>query len=366
MPKCKKCCADLPDGANFCPACGKKVSQQRTQNKKSRGNGTGSAYKYKGSWYAAITQGTTIDGNPKRVKKGGFKTKKEAILYLDELRYRPKKEKKITALFDAIKPHIEKLSESKQTHYKTAYKRLQPIQNVNIGDLSVADLQSVVDQAVTSYYPAKDMRDLLSLLYQHAIKDEYVTVNKARYIILPDHDEKDTEPFTATEVSALWADYQQGHRETGFFLMMIYTGMMPGEARRVSVDMIQLPEKRIVGAGIKTTKRKETPIILPDIIVPVIQDLMAGKSGRLWETDENSFYDYFSEMKARTGCRNIKELRPYSCRHTTATTLADQNVSAAIIKEVMRHAKLSSTQRYMHVDQTTSEEAMNTVFVGEK
>ena len=364
MSNCSKCGAELPDGANFCPACGKATAEkQRPQGKKSRGNGTGSVYKRGKTWCAAVSTGElTPGGHYVRRTKSGFATKKDAILYLDTLRVAPAANKKISALYEAIQPHIEKLSANKQTHYKKAYSRLQRIQNLNIGDLSIVDLQRTVDDAVDTYYPAKDMRDLLSLIYQQAIKEEYVSVNKARYIVLPDVEEKDTVPFTPEEIRALWADFQAGNTKTGFFLLMIYTGMMPGETRKVTADMVQLSEKRIVGAGLKTAKRRDTPIILPDIIVPVVEELLRGKTGRLWDADENSFYDYFAEMKVRTGCRPIKELRPYSCRHTTATTLADQNVSAAIIKEVMRHAKLTSTQRYMHIDQDTQADAMNAVF----
>ena len=364
MSYCSKCGAELPDGANYCPVCGKATAEkERTQARKIRGNGTGSVYKRGKTWCAAVSTGElTPGGHYVRRTKSGFPSKKDAILYLETLRSTPIGNRKISALYDAIQPHIEKLSDNKQGHYRTAYARLTRIQNKNISDLSVMELQRVVDDAVQTYYPAKDMRDLLSLIFQQAIKEEYVAVNKARYIVLPDADEKDTVPFTPDEIRALWADFAAGNTNTGFFLLMIYTGMMPGEARRVTVDMVQLSEKRIVGAGLKTAKRKETPIILPDIIVPVVEALMEGKSGRLWETDDSSFYDYFAEMKKRTGCRLIKELRPYSCRHTTATTLADQNVSAAIIKEVMRHAKLASTQRYMHVDQDAQEDAMNAAF----
>ena len=358
---CKKCSAELPEGAKFCPFCGKPTAETKAQKSK-RPNGEGSVYKRGNTWCASICTGRNANGNCTRKVKSGFAKRKDAIAYLDQMRFRPVHDKKISALYDALEPHLEKLSANKRTHYKTAYGRMRQIQNVNIGELSTVDLQRIVDENAATYYPAKDMRDLLSLIYQQAMKDDYVTMNKARFIVLPDLDEKDTVPFTADEIKALWADYQAGYTETGFFLLMIYTGMMPGEARKVTVDMIQLAEKRIVGAGLKTTKRKETPIVLPDIIVPVVEDLMEGKTGRLWETDENSFYAYWKEMKQRTGCRQIAELRPYSCRHTTATTLADRKVSAAIIQEVMRHSKITTTRRYVHLDQDAQADAMNAAF----
>lgn len=54
MEKCRKCRAELPAGAKFCPACGAK--QDTTRKPKSRGNGTGSVYKLpNGTW---MSQGT--------------------------------------------------------------------------------------------------------------------------------------------------------------------------------------------------------------------------------------------------------------------------------------------------------------------
>ena len=129
--------------------------------------------------------------------------------------------------------------------------------------------------------------------------------------------------------------------------------------------MIQLPEKRIVGAGLKTDERKTKPILLPDVIVPVVEDLMQGRArtDRLYDfRDEKLFYKQFAEIKRRAGCRDIKELRPYSCRHTTATTLANADVSAAIIQDVMRHARITTTQRYIHLDRQASADAIDEVF----
>lgn len=356
---CKKCEKEIPDGAIWCPWCGKKQIAEKKNTR--RCNGTGSVYKRGDTWVCAISVGQYDSGNYKRRKKGGFRTKKEALEYIETLKYKPQRDKKLSAVYDAIQPHIDGLSKDKQSHYKTAWKRLQPLHNVNIGLLSIADLQDAMDHAVGSYYPAKDIRDLLSLIYERAIKEEYVTVNKARHLVLPDLDEKGTEPFTADEMRAMWEDFQHGHTETGFFLLMCYTGMMPGELRRLTVDMIDLGARRIVGAGIKTEKRKETPILLPDVILPVVSALISGREGneRIYPCDETAFYFDFAAMKKRTGCRPIKELRPYSCRHTLATTLADANVSTAIIKEVMRHAKISSTQKYMHPDQSLYAGAVN-------
>ena len=48
MSNCIKCKADLPDGALFCPMCGKKQSADQRKRRK-RANGSGTIYKMGGN-----------------------------------------------------------------------------------------------------------------------------------------------------------------------------------------------------------------------------------------------------------------------------------------------------------------------------
>ena len=363
---CVKCKKEIPDGATWCPWCGKKQASEPMKRTK-RANGTGNVYKRGKTWTCRITVGISPDGQAVRKTKGGFSTRTAALEYVEKLKYKPQAQRTLRQLYDGLQPHIEKLSPDKQSHYKTAWKRLERLHGADVSALSVTDLQTVMDQAAGSYYPAKDMRDLLSLIYNRGMAEDLVAVNKARFLVLPDLEEKNTVPFSADEVTAMWKDWQDGNTRTGYFLVMIYTGMMPGELRRLTAGKIDLERRRIVGAGIKTEKRKETPIVLPQIIVPVLESLTAGlqPDDRIYNHDEHHFYSDFTAMKKRCGCRPIKELRPYSCRHTLATTLADANVSAAIIKEIMRHAKLTTTQRYITPDVDHYADRIDKVFVYE-
>jgi integrase/ribosomal protein L40E len=366
---CKKCNSVLPEKASFCPFCGsKQITPNKQQKTKSRGNGQGTAIKRGKTYTAIITIGYTLEGRPIRRTKGGFKTKKDALEYIPRLRedkpvlIKTKTLQDIWAVYEASS--FLKLSKSKQTHYRTAKKRLEPVFNFNIKDLGIADLQNIVDTTVETYYPAKDMRDLLSILYERAMAEQLVTVNLSKYIVLPDLNETETVPFTEEEILKLWEDYCEGHTKTGYFILMIYTGMMPGELLRLTPEMIDLKNKKITGCGIKTKKRKETAIVIPEIIIPLLETLLQQSTQERFYPDvRDDFYNYFSEMIKRTNCNS--ELRPYSCRHTTATLLANKNISPAIIQEAMRHAKITTTQRYIHINtdiiQNAVQSAVNTI-----
>ena len=81
--KCRKCRAETPENAKYCPSCGAKLSTQ--QAAKSRGNGTGTVYRRGKTWTAAKTLGYYVseDKLHREVRtKGGFKTKREALEYI--------------------------------------------------------------------------------------------------------------------------------------------------------------------------------------------------------------------------------------------------------------------------------------------
>ena len=129
---------------------------------------------------------------------------------------------------------------------------------------------------------------------------------------------------------------------------MIYTGMMPGELFECKKNMVDLKTQTIIGAGKKTKKRKETPIVLASFLVPVVEQLLEySKTDDLMPHYKTTFYDFYNRTLERL---KVRPLPPYSCRHTTATALAKIENNPEIIKNVMRHTQIQTTQRYIHLD----------------
>ena len=137
---------------------------------------------------------------------------------------------------------------------------------------------------------------------------------------------------------------------------MIYTGMMPGELFECQKSMVDLPNRMIRGAGKKTKKRKETPIVLASFLIPVVEALMEySNKEALMPHYKTTFYDFYNRTIERL---KIRPLPPYSCRHTTATALARIENNPEIIKEVMRHTQIQTAQRYIHLDATPMKDAV--------
>lgn len=355
---CKKCHKAIDD-TPYCPYCGAKQSVHRTK----RGNGLGSVYKSGNGWCAQVVSGKKENGY-KYKRKYGFRTKKEAIEYLPTLANAPVVVARTLEYYHRSWEAVdaEKLSNSKQTAYRIAWNKIEAIHRTKVTDLNIVMLRDLVSEVAPTYYPARDIKSLLSHLLKLAIADQQITVNMSEYISLPKLKESEQTPWSEEEIASIWTAHESGNRIASYLLLMIYTGMMPGELFNCRKDMINFETHQIVGAGLKTDIRKSIPIAIPDILVPVIETIFTYTQESYPKLVRKNRWDFYADYHAFTKEINIRDLPMYSCRHTTATALAvGSNVAPSVIQRVMRHSKFSTTQRYIHPDTTDTYEALNTL-----
>lgn len=371
--KCKKCAGEIPDGSSFCNLCGARQAPGKPGGKprnNKRGNGQGTAIKRGSTWTAVWTQGFVVeDGklHQKRRTKGGFRTKREALAYASN----PETEAvRIPTLSEYWETYSNSdllgISDSKQTAFKIAWKKLSSLAHKEIGSITIADLQAVVDKKAPTYYPAKDMKTVLSHLYKRAVAEGTARTNLSDFIRLPPLEEKEQQPFSEMEIHKIWDAYGKGDHFHGYVLLMIYTGMMPGELMKLVKDHIDWDRQQITGIGMKTKTRKENAIVFPDMLTPVLADLCErseSRKGYVLGMNKDRFYSEYYAALERAGVRGLP---PYSCRHTTATALALGNIAPSVIQKVMRHSKFSTTQRYIHPDRASALAAVNTMNKGKE
>lgn len=349
-------------------------TEQIKRKTKTRGNGQGTAYKAPNgkSWVCQVVVGYRLpkkqNGQPIPVKrkKSGFQTKKDALAYAPLLlaggHTKQKLAPRLSYYWDYYSNHkLPKIGKSKQCAYKIAWNRLKKIQDIRMDTFSVDVLQNTVNKAANTFYTMKDCRTVLSHLFDLAIAEGYITVNLADFIEIKELEESEQIPFNVDEQKALWKLYESGNVNARIPLLMIYTGMMPGEAMKLKVEHISLEERTMFGMNLKTKVRKKTPVVIADTIIPVVEDLIADAqpSGYIWKRNEKAWYDNYYEALALAGCRR---LTPYSCRHTTATALAiTEGIAPQTIKRIMRWTTTKMLDRYAHPQMSDALEAINTL-----
>ena len=365
---CVKCGKSFQDDAVYCPYCGKKQAVFPRKKRDRRANGLGSVYFDERSkrWIAQIVTGKTVTEENKvrfSYKRRSFKSRTDALKAIATMTPDTQLPSfTVSYYYNAfLAGEYASLGKTKQDAYKIAYNRLISLWNVPMKDLTISRLQAVFE-GVSSYYAAKDVRTLLNKLFRLAAADDRtINHNLPELIVLPKNEETQVEPFTEDEQLQLWISYESGNIHAAIPLIMIYTGMMTGEMRKLKKSMIDLNAKEIIGVGLKTKERKKKAVLLPDDIIPVLEDVIArAETDLLYPVTKNIFYrQYYKALKA-AGIE--RELSPYSCRHTTATVLAvHENIAPQTLQRVMRWKSTRMMDRYVTPSDQDARNAVNKI-----
>jgi len=332
----------------------------------------GCAIKRGKTWTAVVTMDWIRPEDPSKPKKpirrtkGGFPSKAAAIAYCPTLLaggYEKKEEAPRLSHYWKVYSEGDMLtiSKGKQSAYRTAWNKLKSIHDVRVDAITVELLRNTVSEACKTFDPAKDCKSLLANLFELAAADRFAVRELPSYIILPEHIVKERETFTKEEQAALWKAYDNGDIRAAVPLLMIASGMMPGEMMLLKTDNIDLDKRIIVRAGLKTKIRKRTPVVLSDAILPVVKDLIdhAMPSGYIWKRDEKLWYDNYYAVLEKTECR---KLQPYCCRHTCASQLSiDQNIPPQTIRRIMRWSTTKMLDHYAHPDTSDALAGVNKI-----
>ena len=338
--------------------------------KPSRANGTGSVYYDSRSkrWIAQIVTGKHYTEDMKlrfSYKRKSFVKKTDALKAVQGLADQANERPSFTVSYyynAFMNGKGASLSADKQTAYKIAYNRLKSLWSVPVKDLTISRLQAVLGSVCGSYYTAKDVRTLLNKIYRLAAADDRA-INPVlpSLLELPKLEEKQVEPLTEEEILKLWISYDQGNENASIPLILCYTGMMPGEIRKLKKSMINLETKEIIGAGLKTDERKKKSVLLPDDILPVLEDVISkAETDLLYPMHKETFYKRFHKVLEDAGFD--RDLSPYSCRHATATVLAvHQRIPAQVLQRIMRWRSTKMMDRYVTPSDEDARRAVNKI-----
>lgn len=345
--KCIKCSGDIPDGALYCPWCGKKQAQEKRKALK-RANGTGSVYKLSGRrkrpWVAAKNR-TII---------GYYAKKTDAMEALERLSGKDISERynmTFKEVFESWKAeHYREVGESAVAAYNRAFDVFASLHNSKFRNLRVADFQSVIDanEGKKRSTLAKH-KQLITQLSDWAVREEIITVNYARFVKLSGEKPKEKEVFSADDIAKLESD---GSPAAKIVLMLIYTGMRIGEL--FSLPLADYHETYVVGGEKTEAGRNRIIPIRPEgrqcfaeIAAKADGELLiSGYSGQRVAANFRK-RDYYPLLE-RLG---IDKKTPHATRHTFASWAVSAGIKPELLQKMLGHASYDTTANiYVHAD----------------
>ncbi len=357
---CTRCARPLPDGALYCPACGKRQGSggggKPKPRRDRRARGTGSVQRLPGRRskpYAARLNGVHL---------GTYATRGEAIVALDTVVAAGRPLEGGTATFRQVYEawsaiHFSRIGEKTAQGYMIAFDKAEQLHSKRMRDLRTVDFQSVIDglaAAGLSYSQCAKMRGLFSQLAAYAMERDLIAKDYSSFVRLPRKPAPKSRVLSAEEQAALWrvAEAEGPQQETARIgVVLLCTGMRIGELLQLPASDVHLDKGYAVG-GEKTTAGKGRVIPLPAAIHPILQEWLARGTSLLiaseagGKLDASTVRHRFARLMASLG---IEDVSPHTCRHTCATVMAAAGVPPRAIQSILGHASYSTTAEiYTH------------------
>lgn len=354
--KCARCGREAPDGALFCPWCGKRQPENAPpvqRKKRRRPKGSGTVYKMTGKRntkaYIAVTS--------KKETLGTYNTAGEAIQALDDYNAQNTPAARLKCTFaDAYEkwkaqPKFDKLSTDMQKGYELAYSKAAPLYDRQLRDLKAADYQQVIDAMVEkglSRSSCEKQRTLFSQLCEWAMAQDIINKNYAALLQLPAATGKAERTLTTAEIERI-SSYQKDHKfgqTAQIAMVLLYTGMRIDELLSMRCEDVHLKERYMQG-GEKTEAGKNRIIPILDPIYKIIAFWMLD-SGCEWlipsktgtKLDKRNVATKFRALMQE--CQ-IDGVHPHTLRHTASSKMVECGLEKTAVQAILGHKNFSTT-----------------------
>lgn len=324
----------------------------------------------------------TDDGKPIFKNIGYFETYEKALTALVDYHRNPLEfENDITFAevyerWSAAK--YDKISDSNIKAYEAAFKTCSPLHDKPFKTIKLAQMQSVIDHSGKNHPTLRKIKSFLSQLFDFAVMNEIISKDKhvVEYLDIGKNTQSTKHyKFNSTEIDALWNwsvnEYVQ------VILMLIYTGVRPGELFSLKKSNVNLTEESFnIIEGKNTNSIRKVPIhqkILPFFKNWMQKDgeyLITQLNGKRinFDTNHKQYTEtYWEPILSEIGILQYKtengETRnhlPHDTRHTFTSMWREKKLDEAFRRRIQGHSgKGIGEQVYTHLDFETLKAELN-------
>ncbi len=310
-------------------------------------NGYGTVVKLSGNrrkpFTARKTTGWNSKGHPIYLVIGYYATKEEGLIALAEYNKNPYDiDTKNVTLKDLYEQWLEKifpkLGKSLQGNLKSAWKYIQPLENLKYRDIRSYQMQDTIDNCGKSYSTQGTIKNLWGYLDKLAMEMDVIDKMYSQLTKSAQAEESDKIPFSEEEIQILW-----DHTDNDWvqiILIMIYSGWRIQEMVTLHVDL----EEGTMKGGVKTRAGKGRIVPIHSRILPFVKARCQNET-LLGDITTKTLREHFKKTLTELGMNHL----PHETRHTFRTRLDTVNANQKCIDLMMGHQSQSIGERvYTH------------------
>ncbi len=333
-------------------------------------NNYGSVYKLSGKrrnpWAVRKTESWSFDENGKLKRHytyiGYYPTKQEALQALASYNINPytfNPSITFAEVYDKWSNRkFDEISQSNANGYKASYKLCKAIEDMKFVDIKLIHLQGVVDNSGKNYPTLKKLKILFSQLFDYAVQNEIIGRDKhiVEYVNIGQATKSEKHyRFNKEEIDTLWR-WSGNNEYVQLILMLIYSGVRPGELFAVKKENVNLEEKSFyIEKGKNDNAVRKVPI--HDKTFPFFEHwyskkhteyLLTQRNGREFRfaTNHNQYTEsYWRPLLTEMGILEykndkgeIKEHSPDDTRHTFTTMWLEKRLDEAVRRKIQGHS----------------------------
>lgn len=259
-------------------------------------------------------------------------------------------------IYELWKPiHSRTVTKGQMACYEAAYKSCGDLHNQKFRLLRKSDYQTVIvklEEKDRSKSTCEKVMQLFGQLSKWAMDEGIVNQNHARNVTIAAKQKTTKVPFSDVQIQAI---QQSRLRASGIVLILIASGARINELFKVPV--LDCRDTYFIG-GSKTEAGERRVIAISPIGLAAYQTLLQNAKEKKCKLlmdaytgnkDMSNFRKRdFKELMEEIGATNMT---PHNCRHTFSTLCARNGVSAPILRRMMGHADIKTTDKiYTHLD----------------
>jgi integrase len=291
-----------------------------------------------------------------------------------------------------FKPNIvEKMKSNTRQMYQDRWRKqiapaLSRERMRNVTTLDLDRLMAQLQQQGYSWQTRVHIRNVVSKMYSTAQKWKWLTENPAKWVDVGQRKIVRKQRALSVEEVQLLADHLDEPARTAFILA-VTTGLRIGEILGLQLEDVDLSAgtitvQRSVSRGqVDTTKtegsnrqvpipptlmeilsvhlRNVRPLSGTNPIKPVVANWLFSSMAGTPLSDRNLINRHVYPVSKRLGIRHFSW---HSLRHTFSTLGGNEGtIPTLVMKQLLGHSKLSTTEKYMHELQSQQREAMTKI-----